>query len=457
MSVYTAEAQIGEQATSHLMGSWKDVFRYDAMIHLAMIASITGATFQGYLKDRIAGPLPYAIADAFFVAAVIIWFGGLAIRHLPISGPGYVPAILLMIIVVPAFYLAAPGTPLVVKVAGLRAWSELPVGCLIALTVIRSAGQVRAYIGLILVLCLITAIYGIYQYQTGPESALEIGPLAELRHGATPYYFTGERIEFRAFSTFTFPAPFAGMMVFGMLLAAGIVMAKDQSRRLRWICAAIIPVLFIGMTVSGTRAALIIFLAGLLVLGWYRGLGIRQFVLIPLMLIAMHIATLITAGQIIERYRSVLLREDLVWTYLYAPLTVAARALTENPFGLGLGRTGVGVPFQITRSMPSGYFVFSDGDIGRAAVELGVVGLFLLAAVVVGLIPYAIRAAGALVHTISEDVALGIGALVISTGVLVLIGSPLTTAPHGTIWWFFLGALLKLAMLHRDAPTEAPA
>ena len=45
-----------------------------------------------------------------------------------------------------------------------------------------------------------------------------------------------------------------------VLLAAGIVTSKLRSRRARLVAALLIPLFFVGMTVSGTRAALIILL-----------------------------------------------------------------------------------------------------------------------------------------------------------------------------------------------------
>jgi hypothetical protein len=135
-----------------------------------------------------------------------------------------------------------------------------------------------------------------------------------------------------------------------------------------------------------------------------------------------------------------------LWTYLYAPITIAGRALSHAPLGNGLGRSGVGVPFAITSSLPADYFVFSDGDIGRAAVELGVVGLVLLAMVVFGMIPWAMRAVRLLARSPNDDIALGIGALIVSVGLVILVGSPLSSAPHATMWWFLLGALFKLAI-----------
>ena len=443
-----------------LADRWTDVFRRDKLVHLGLMMSITLGTFQGYLKDHIPGFLPYALAELFFLAAFVAWFGTLVVRHLPVRGPGLVPAVVLMAIFVPVLFLLHPTSPLLLKVAGLRAWAEFPIACLMALTVIKSRGQARAYVGLILLLCTITAVYGIVQYQRGPELALSTA-LARVRHGPTIFYtIRAGQSAFRAFSTFTFPAPFAGMMVFGLLLAAAVVVTPLRPTGQRVLAGLLIPVMFFGMTVSGTRAALIVLLLGLCVIGWYRGLTLRQLALVPLAVVAFFGATLLTSGQIVARWRSALLNEALLWKYVFAPLTIAWRALKEAPFGLGLGRSGVGVPYTIMRSYPRGYIVGSDGDIGRAAVEMGIFGLILLALILVALLPYAASAIRRLVHTASEDLGLGMGALVIANGALLLIGSPLSSTPHATIWWFCLGALLKLVTIEdvhsiRDGATEA--
>ena len=439
-----------------LADRWTDIFHGDTLVHLGIMASIAVGTFQGYLKDHIPGFLPYALAELLFVAAFLAWFGTLVVRHLPIRGPGIVPGVVLMAVLVPALFLLHPGSPLVLKVAGLRAWAEFPIACLMALTAIQSRGQARAYVGLILLLCVITAVYGIAQYRAGPDVALG-GELARLRHGPTVFYRAAAgQSEFRAFSTFTFPAPFAAMMVFGILLAAAVALSAVRPTRQRLMATVLIPLFFIGMTVSGTRAAMVILLLGLLLIGRYRGLTVRQLLLVPVMLAAFYAGAALTAGTIVTRWQSVLLNEGLLWTYVYAPITIAGRALEQAPFGLGLGRSGVGVPFMIMRSYPPGYIVGSDGDIGRAAVEMGVFGLLLLALVLVALLPQAARAVRYLVGTKSEDIGLGMGALVLANGILILIGSPLSSAPHATIWWFFLGVLLKLTVLEHPASGPEP-
>ncbi len=446
-------------SSGELRDRWTDVFRADALIHFFIMLSITAGAFQGWLKDRVPGALPYALSDGSFMAAATLWLAAAAIYRRPLlrsPGGSNMDLLLLALVATPFLYLLAPGTPFLVKLAGLRAWSAFPVACMIALSVIRTSGQVRAYVGVILLVCLVTGVYGIAQYIRGPEAALDT-TLGQLRHGSTVFYHLeiAGTAEFRAFSTFTFPAPFAAMMSFGILLCAGIVFSGERPGGQRLLAALIIPVLFVGMTMSGTRAALVTLMVGLLVLGWLRRFSLVQLLLVPALLVGLHLATILTSGRVVSRYQS-LLQEGAAWGYVISPIKGAVRALSTDPLGLGLGRTGIGVPFGITLQSPRGYFVFSDGDIGRAAIELGIVGIVLLAFVVFGLLPRLPRIARLLARGPDSDLALGIGALVISGGVIILIGSPLSSTPHAIIWWFLFGALIRLRML-QPASADEPA
>ncbi|MFI5208753.1 MAG: O-antigen ligase family protein, partial [Gemmatimonadales bacterium] len=290
------------------------------------------------------------------------------------------------------------------------------------------------------------------QYRAGPASALAGGQYSAERHGASVlYYLPGEETQFRAFSTFTFPAPFAGMMVFGMILIGGIALERSRPLFQRYLLASLMAILFVAMTLSGTRAALVELFLGLAVLAFLRGFTLMQIALAIPVAVALHFGVLLTSGHAVARFGSIFTQEGHLWIYVSGPIITAGRTLSAHFFGLGLGRTGVGVPFAIASSMPAGYFVFSDGDIGRAAVDMGVLGLIVLAFIVFGLMPLTLRAARMLIETEEEGVALGMGALVLSGGVIILIGSPLSGAPHGIIWWFFLGALVRLAMLRSQA------
>lgn len=436
---------------------WTDIFRADSLIHLLLLAGIVSGAFQGWLKDRLPGALPYALSDGSFIAAVTLWIASAAIYRRPLlraPARSNMDLVLLAVVLTPFLYLLAPGTPFLIKAAGLRAWSAFPVAALVAMSIIRTPGQVRAYVGAIVLVSLVTGVYGIAQYIRGPEAALDT-TLGQLRHGGTVFYHlttTGTE-DFRAFSTFTFPAPFAGMMVIGMLLCIGIAMSRDRPRSHRLLAALVVPVLFVAMTTSGTRAALVTLVAGLVALGWLRRLTLVQLLLVPVLLIGVHFATLLTSGRAVTRYTS-LLQEGAAWRYVISPVRIALAALQENLFGLGLGRTGIGVPFAISSRMGRGYFVFSDGDIGRAAVELGIIGVILLGFVVLGLLPRMLAMAPRLARGQDSDLALGIGALVLSSGIVILIGSPLSSTPHALIWWFLFGALVRLWMLREAAEPE---
>jgi len=441
-------------SAGNLRNTWTDIFRSDTLVHLCLLVSIAAGCFQGYLKDRFAGPVPYLLSDAAFLAGAFFWFASLVVFRRGFEGPRRTVMMVLGLVAVPFLYLVLATAPLPIELAGLRAWSVMPVACLIGLSVVRTPGHVRAYIGWVVLLCVITAVYGIRQYQIGPAAALSISDLATERHGSSVFYalaVAGAR-EFRAFSTFTFPAPFAGMMVFGMLLVAGTAIARNVAIRWRVLCLLLLPLFFQGLTVSGTRAGLVTLLVGFIVIARFRRLDWRAVVLTAPLLLAAHLASILTSGRAIERFSSVVTQEGLLWIYVVGPISVAWRTLQDAPFGLGLGRTGVGVPYRWAVSMPRNFFVWSDGDIGRAAVEMGVLGLLLLGVIVFFLLPVCYRSVRALLDgdRDGEDIAFGVGALVLSTGGLVLIGSPLSTVPHGIIWWFFLGALIKLAVLRRD-------
>ena len=236
-----------------LADRWTDIFRADFPVHFGIMASIAAACFQGFLKDRIAGVLPYALADGCFLFAFLWWFATRAFTRTAmfITPRGAMLPTLLLVGLLPALYLIVPGTPLVIQLAGLRAWSLYPVACVIALSVTYNAGQVRAYVGLVILLCVITAIYGILQYRAGPGSWFTGGALAAARHGNTVFYFVqGGASQFRAYSTFQFPAPFAAMMVYGMVLAGGFALSRFRSRsRLVWI-AGLMALLFVAMGVA---------------------------------------------------------------------------------------------------------------------------------------------------------------------------------------------------------------
>src|SRR5579859_1448653 len=164
----------------HLADRWTDVFRQDFPVHFGIMASIATGCFQGWLKDHLGGILPYALSDGFFVFAFMWWLATRAFRRdaLLVTPRGPMQITLLLVTLLPATYLALPGTPLIIEAAGLRAWSLFPLACIMALTVTLNAAQIRVYVAVILTLCVITAVYGILQYQGGPGGPLAGGALA---------------------------------------------------------------------------------------------------------------------------------------------------------------------------------------------------------------------------------------------------------------------------------------
>jgi hypothetical protein len=442
-----------DASAGNLRNTWTDIFRSDTLVHLCLLLSIAAGCFQGYLKDRFAGPVPYLLSDGAFLAGAFFWFASLVVFRRGFEGPRRTVAVVLGLVAVPFLYLVLAAAPLPIELAGLRAWSVMPVACLIGMSVVRTPGHVRAYIGWIVLLCVVTAIYGIRQYQIGPAAALSVSDLATERRQFGVLLAGGGRRE-RVPSLFHLHVPGALRGDDGVRDAprGGRRHLPQRGGPLARAVRAAAALFFQGMTVSGTRAGLVTLLVGLVVIARFRRLDWRVVVLTAPLLLAAHFASILTSGRAFERFSSVVVREGLLWAYVVGPVSIAWQSLQEAPFGLGLGRTGVGVPYRWAISMPKNFFVWSDGDIGRAAIEMGLVGLLLVGVILFFLLPVAYRSVRTLLDgdRDGEDVAFGVGALVLSTGGLVLIGSPLSSVPHGIVWWFLLGALIKLAMLRHD-------
>ena len=100
-----------------LANKWTDVFRADPAVHFGIIGSIAAACFQGWLKDRIGGVLPYALSDGFFVFAFMWWLATRAFRRdaLLVTPRGPMQITLLLVTLLPAMYLAVPGTPFFIQ------------------------------------------------------------------------------------------------------------------------------------------------------------------------------------------------------------------------------------------------------------------------------------------------------------------------------------------------------
>lgn len=418
----------------------------DRLTHSALVGTIILGFFLAYIKDHYPSPLNYFLFDIGLGLAILFWLTGtdrlrrLALPRTPLTQP------LLLFYAVCFVYIFISDMPLLAGLSAFRGWCVSSLAFLIGYDLIKSVRQVRAYLWLVIAVAMISGIYGIYQYAAGIESVLGQDAVVSQRHQFATYATEEGELEFRIFSTFVSAGAFGSMMAYASFIALALAISdKVALREKALLVIAILPMLT-SLVLTGTRAALLMMLIGVIILYWYKR-RFRIYVTVMLLILAgVQLGIGLTQGRAASRFAT-LADVNVLLGRLSNPFTTGWRSVLEAPLGHGLGVTGHGVPFYMLQQYPELQLVFSDGDFGRVMVEMGVVGLILLAYILAVAIKGGLASLRALRATPSEDVALAIFGSGMMVAITTLVGSPFLSIPHGLLWWFFMGALFKLQAL----------
>ncbi len=422
------------------------LWRRETLIHLSLTGAIVVGFILAPIKDRYPSPVSYFLFDLLFGLALFFWATGRVRRGRGLLPETPLTKMLLVFYALCAVYAFFPGIPLWIGLSAFRGWCFFTLAYVLGYDLTRSGRQVRTYLLLVILLAVLAGGYGIYQYMAGVESVIPDDELAAERHRFAMYVTPSGEVEFRIFSTFVSAGAFGSMMAYASALALILSLSRDLSPLLRTLLRAGIVPMMTSLVLTGTRAALVMVLIGMLVL-WVHRRAMRVYLIaLVLIFIGVRLGIDLTEGRAAERFAS-LADLGLILGRISNPLLVGIQAMREAPWGHGLGRTGHGVPFFMGQWYPTFRPIFSDGDFGRIMVEMGVLGLLGLLLLLGTALRSAWRALQRLKGTPEEEIALAIvsGAFMMGSGTLV--GSPLLSIPHGMLWWFFLGAVSKLSDL----------
>jgi len=431
---------------------WRELavlWRHEKLVHLSLVGAILIGFVLAPIKDRYPSPVSYFLFDILFALALFFWAMARIRRGRALLPETPVTKALLVFYALCAVYVLFPGIPLPIGLAAFRGWCFFSLAYLLGYDITQSGRHVRAYLLLVILLAVLAGLYGIYQYLAGVESAIPDDELAAERHRFATYVTPTGEVEFRIFSTFVSAGAFGSMMAYASALALILSWNREITPLGRFFLRLGIVPMMTSLVLTGTRAALVMVLIGVILLWWHRR-SVRVYVVAAVLIsLGVRVGIDLTEGRAAERFAS-LIDLDLILGRVSNPLRAGFDALLASPWGHGLGRTGHGVPFFMGRWYPTFHPIFADGDFGRILVEMGAVGLGMLVLLLGTALRGAWRALQRLKGTSDEEVALAIvcGAFMIGAGTLV--GSPLLSIPQGMLWWFFLGAVLKLADLeHR--------
>ena len=348
-------------------------FRSDPFLNAVMAVAITVGFLHGWLKLKFPSHATTFLFDLLLcVALLLVYFQpGRRGSFIP-AGP--IGSALKAFYLLCMLYMVLPlGPPMLVHLAAVRGWCFATLMFALGYRLTNSIAQVKGYFIVLIVLGVITAIYGIRQTPEEIEKMqLEDANFAE--RYKDPFYYTSKGRQLRAFSTFVSPGAFGGTMAYVIIF--GIVLLSDpqagKTERFLML-AAIIPISF-AMVKSGSRSAMVSLVFGFALIAWYRR-NLQNFVLIPACIIlALKLGSTFMGGSTTERY-STLLNFDDVYARNSIPTAAGWDYMKDHLLGGGLGKSTYSVPSFISAQADYSDWVFCDGDLGRLMIELGVPGL----------------------------------------------------------------------------------
>ncbi len=428
--------------------SWKEkvqaLLQSNPLINGVMALAITVGFFHGWLKIRFHSPATTFLFDALLSVAMVLSF--LKIRRRESFIPaGPIGTALKLFYGVCFLYMFFPGgPPFLISLAAFRGWCFATLMFSLGYQITHDIKQVKSYFYVLILLGLITAIYGLRQTPQEVEKEMEQDENFAERYQNT-YYHTTKGRQLRIFSTFVSSGAFGGTMAYVMIF--GIVLLSDPtaSKQERFVLTLIILPIALAIVRSGSRSALVSLGFGFLVIAWHRR-NLVNFVLIPLCLfLAIKLGFAITGGSAMERY-STLLNFDEVYGRNSLPTRIGWDFMMDDHlFGGGLGKSGYSVPNFLSIRLGYREYFSSDGDLGRLMIELGISGLFFFGNMLYVSGKTVVTILKQLRETEVSTVALSSAACIVMAIASFPSGSPFLGIPMGALVWFFLGTLQKLS------------
>ena len=194
---------------------------------------------------------------------------------------------------------------------------------------------------------------------------------------------------------------------------------------------------------------------GLVLTAWYRR-NILRYILAPAVaFIAFKVGSIHTGGDPINRFSSVIDPDEL-FGRLYVVIYPMMSALSDAPFGGGLGMSGHGVPYALMDTMGGFQFRSIDGDIDHLGVDMGILGIIVFIWLLVAGALDAFRDMKELRDPPLTIIGVPAGAMFIIAVIVIPTGSPFLAIPSGALLWFCLGALEPLTVEHRKPEAITP-
>ena len=417
---------------------------------LIMLLLVTGF-FIGPIKLLGASWVGYLSVDGLAMLIIIVVVAERIAHRTPVlaTSPLSIPLLLLAGFCV--LELGNPSAPFIRSVLGLRSWVLYLAFYFVGYYTFRAQEQLHRLYVLLVALGVLTAAYGVYQWQVGPQSFANwseyYGRYANLAWSAK-----SGGVVFRAFSTFVSAGTFGGNMALLMLIAFSVAASTKVRNWLRIASGAAFAVMGAGVAVSGSRGPVaLLALAAAVAMAFVPGIWPKLSIIAKglLMALAASLVVALFVGPVVgERFATMIDPENFFWKW-FGPLTSGIRVALDHPLGMGLGYTA-GVPSFISNPALQGLPTMNvDSGYGSAAAELGLLGLafftyFAFKVGIEGIRTWTCVRAGQL-----RDLLLGPALFAATYPLVSVIGQPQATLPSSIYYWLLIGMLMKAPTLQR--------
>ncbi|MDX1952942.1 MAG: hypothetical protein SFY81_12240 [Verrucomicrobiota bacterium] len=431
---------------------FKAILQSNALINGVVLSAICVGFFHGWLKIHIRHPAITFLFDALLGLALLLVYSRKEPEERFFPGSAIGKALLLFYVLC-FVYLFIPGAPpLLVALAALRGWCFASLIYCLGYHLTHSVAQVKGYFYVLILLGVLTAIYGIQQTpEKVQKMVIKDKQIAE-RYKGIYYADKSGKLELRRFSTFVSSGVFGGVMAYVIIFAVALLSDKESSARERiLLVAAILPISY-GLVLSGARSALIMMGVGFATIAWQRR-RLQTLVLLPaIIFLGIHFGVTKTGGKAVERYGT-LLETQTIADRLYYPTWIGWQSIKENPLGNGLGKSGYSVPFFLSGKLGYKDFKTADGDLGCLMIEMGIPGVIVFCWLLWTILKALFNDLNQLKDTPLASIALACAGCIVIAIVIFPIGSPFLGIPTGALTWFFLGTLEKLT---RQSASQVP-
>lgn len=427
--------------------SWRDLLGTAPAANAAVVLAIVIGFFHGWLKLKIRHPVATFLFDLPLLAALAMAFTRLpsAAAWFPPGRAGHAMKCFYGVVAVWfALSMILPhGAPFLVALAAVRGWVFATLMFGLGYHIVGSHRQLHGYFLIIILLSAATSLYATRQTLEEVEALRALDPYFELMTRGQGYVDDEGRLILRRFSTFISSGAFGGTMAVSLLFLSALLTDRSVGRLEKILLAGLALLIGWGMTLSGARSAVLALALGLLVIAWHRRLSFGMAWLGGAFAAGLLLAIQATEGGVLHRIAT--LNLDTIWGRFYVVWAPGVRYLLESGFlGGGLGKAGVGYPMSLSRYLGPFEVWGVDGDLGKTMAELGIVGVFVVAWLLIsGLLD-----GGRILRRRRFDrvgtLALGAVCAFLIAAITFPIGSPFIGIPLGVLTWFFLGAVLRL-------------